>query len=153
MFSVNPAATNPMLVESMKMACISGLLDNSEEGFNKMIGEKGINLSGGQKQRMALARLLLKNPDLFILDDITSYIDELNEQSILMSLKKIMADRTCIIISHKLSSILFADKIIALNYGSLEQTGTQESLININGYFNVIFNLQTEGKPAEINES
>lgn len=151
MFSVNPSATNPMLFETMEMACISGLLDNSEEGFNKMIGEKGINLSGGQKQRMALARLILKKPDLYILDDITSYIDEMNEQTILLSLKKIMTDRTCIIISHKLSSILFADKIIALNYGCVEQIGTQESLNHINGYFNVIFNLQTEGKVVEMN--
>jgi len=143
--SVNPTASGEIIQKTMEMTCIADLLTRYDEGFDKMIGERGINLSGGQKQRMALARLLLKKPDLYILDDVTSYIDELNEQLILKSLAQEMAGRTCIIISHKLSSIIFAEKIIALNHGCVEQIGKQESLVDVDGYYNIIFNLQTEG--------
>ncbi len=148
--SVSPKATSNVIEKTMEMACISDLLTRYDEGFNKMIGERGINLSGGQKQRMALARLLLKKPDLYILDDVTSYIDELNEQSILRSLKEVINNCTCIVISHKLSSIVFADKIVALNHGRVEQIGNRETLVNIEGYFKVIYNLQTEGKAEKI---
>lgn len=143
--SVNPLATDRTIRETMETACIDSLLNLYDEGFGKMIGERGINLSGGQKQRLALARLLLKNPDVFILDDVTSYIDEINEQSILKSLKHIITCRTCIIISHKLSTIVFADKLIALEHGSINQIGRQSSLVGTEGYFNIIYNLQTEG--------
>jgi len=144
--AVNPSADNSMLYTAMEKASIAGLLEQSEKGLHKMIGEKGINLSGGQKQRLALSRLLLKKTDLFILDDVTSYIDEQNEQAILKSLKTHMADCTCIIISHKLSSILFAEKIIVLNQGLVQQVGNRDILVNTDGYYNIIYNLQTEGK-------
>ena len=142
--SVKTDASTKMLTNAMEMARIEDLLQKTDEGLDCMIGEKGVNLSGGQKQRLALARLILKNPDVFILDDVTSYIDEINEQAILGSFSQLMSNKTTIVISHKLSSIVFAEKVIVLNHGNVEQIGDREALANTEGYFNIIYHLQTE---------
>jgi len=137
-------ANTENMKDVMELACIDKILGTDEKGFEHIIGEKGINLSGGQKQRMAIARLLIKPSDIYILDDVTSYIDELNEQKILQSFQKMMEDKTCLIISHKLSTIIFADKIIVLQQGRVIQQGDQKWLAKEKGYFNIIYTLQTE---------
>ncbi|NJK96419.1 MAG: ATP-binding cassette domain-containing protein, partial [Bacteroidales bacterium] len=146
--AVNPGIETAKMMDALKMASIASLIENNEAGLNKMIGEKGINVSGGQKQRLAISRLLLKKSDIFILDDVTSYLDELNEQTIMESLRKAMGNCTCILISHKLSSIFFAEKIIVLSQGTVKQSGRRNVLEKLDGYYNIIFNLQTEGKTA-----
>ena len=142
--SVKTDASTRMLTNVMEMARIDDLLQKTDQGIDCMIGEKGVNLSGGQKQRLALARLILKSPDMFILDDVTSYIDEINEQAILGSLSELMSNKTTIVISHKLSSIVFAERVIVLNHGIVEQIGDRENLAEAEGYFNIIYHLQTE---------
>lgn len=144
--TVKPGAEEGMLIDAMKKASIESLLHKTKYGLKNMIGEKGVNLSGGQKQRMALARLILKDPDIFILDDITSSIDELNEQAIYKELKDVLGKKTCITISHKLLSIVFAHKVIVLNNGSVVQIGNQHTLATTEGYFNFICNLQAGGE-------
>lgn len=143
--TVNPSASDYMLHDVMRKASIEGILQKSKFGLKSLIGEKGVNLSGGQKQRMAIARMMLKNPDAYILDDVTSSIDELNEQAIYKELNSILGKKTCIIISHKLLSIVFAQKVIVLNHGCIDQIGNQRTLATKEGYFNYICNLQSGG--------
>lgn len=110
-------------------------LENFTDGYNTIIGEKGITLSGGQKQRVALARALAVNPKILILDDSLSAVDTKTEEEILSQLKEFMKDRTSIIISHRVSTIKDADKIIVLKDGAIAEEGTHEQLVNLKGIY------------------
>jgi len=143
---VQSSATESMMLDAMKKASIENILHKMKPGLKNRIGEKGVNLSGGQKQRMAIARLILKNPDVYMLDDVTSSIDELNEQAIYKEMRGMLGKKTCITISHKLLSIVFAEKVIVLNRGRIDQIGNQHTLATVEGYFNFICNLQAGGE-------
>ena len=112
------------------------------EGFNTRVGERGITLSGGQKQRVSIARALVREPKILMLDDALSAVDTKTENNILNSLKRIMKDRTSIIISHRVSSAKLADKIIVLSDGSIVEEGTHESLLAQNGVYAELFEKQ-----------
>lgn len=112
------------------------------KGYDTMLGERGINLSGGQKQRLALARALVKNPDILILDDTLSAVDTETEARILSILKKEMKKRTSIVISHRLSSVKNADEIIFLEEGQIVERGTHEELLKQGGLYAAIYDKQ-----------
>ncbi len=106
--------------------------------FNTLVGERGITLSGGQKQRVSIARAIIKNPDMLIFDDCLSAVDTETEAIILSNLKKVMKDKTCIIISPRISSIKAADKIIFVENGEITESGTHNDLLSLKGkYFNL----------------
>jgi ATP-binding cassette subfamily B multidrug efflux pump len=130
------------IVQAAKDADIHENIIQFAEGYQTMLGERGINLSGGQKQRVSIARAIIKNPNILIFDDCLSAVDTETEEKILSSLKRIMKDRTSVIISHRVSSIKHADKIIVLDEGKIVEQGTHDSLIKDGGLYAELYNKQ-----------
>ena len=135
-------ATQEEIEEATKKACVYDNIINFKEGFESNIGERGISLSGGQKQRISLARAMMKNPKLLILDDCLSAVDTETEHGIIKSLKEWMKGRTSIIISHRVSSIQHADKIIVLENGEVTEIGTHQSLLENKKYYASVYRKQ-----------
>ena len=114
--------------------------------YNSILGERGINLSGGQRQRIAIARALIKEPKIIILDDSLSAVDTETEDKIFRNILNYVSNCTKVIISHRISTLKHCDKIIVLNEGKKIQEGSHSELINKDGYYNDIYNQQIEGK-------
>lgn len=121
--------------KAAKMADIYENIVNLPAGFDTLVGERGVTLSGGQKQRIAIARALLTDPKILILDDSLSAVDTETEDNILNALKTFMHGRTTIIISHRISSVKNCDKILVLDEGQLVEEGTHDSLIAQRGLY------------------
>jgi ATP-binding cassette subfamily B multidrug efflux pump len=115
------------------------------KGFQARVGERGITLSGGQKQRVSIARAIVREPKILLLDDALSAVDTKTENTILNSMKKIMQGRTSIIISHRVSSAKLANKIIVLNDGVVVEVGTHESLFAKSGTYRELYEKQMQG--------
>ena len=124
-------------------AAIHESIASFPEGYDTMVGEKGVTLSGGQKQRIAIARTLLKDPAILILDDSTSAVDAETEESIRYALEELMSGRTTFIIAHRVQSLMTADQIVVFKEGEIIQRGTHEELINEEGFYAKVFDLQT----------
>lgn len=107
-----------------------------------MVGERGITLSGGQKQRISIARAIIKNPEILIFDDCLSAVDTETESLILNNLKRLMQNKTSIIVSPRISSIRHADKILYLKNGEITESGTHQELLNLKGDYFSLFELQ-----------
>jgi len=135
-------ATRKEIEEVTKKANIHSAIIEFENGFDTVIGERGVTLSGGQKQRLAIARALLTDPNILILDDALSAVDTKTEKSILDDLIKMRKDKTTIIISHRISSIQHADKIIVLNEGKIEEEGNHKQLLTKDGIYADIYEKQ-----------
>ena len=114
-----------------------------------IVGERGLKLSGGEKQRVAIARTLLKNPPILILDEATSALDTLTEREIKDSLKSLAEERTTIIIAHRLSTVVDADKILVLDKGKIIEHGTHKQLIKKRGLYADMWSTQQTIKKAE----
>lgn len=140
------------IVESAKVAKIHDIIsDNFPNSYDTIIGEKGVTLSGGQKQRVTLARTLLKNPDILVLDDSTSAVDTETEFEIQKALRGVTASKTTIVIAHRITSVQDCDRIIVLDKGRVIEQGTHEELIENNGFYKKIFDIQVSIED-EINE-
>jgi len=124
------------------VAGIQEFIDQFEDGYDTVIGERGVGLSGGQKQRIALARAIILNPSILILDDTTSAVDVETEYFILTELKKINTLRTTFMIAHRISSVKDADLILVLDQGSIVERGTHKALLDAKGYYYQIFTQQ-----------
>ncbi|HEX5942615.1 MAG TPA: ATP-binding cassette domain-containing protein, partial [Anaerolineales bacterium] len=112
--------------------------------YNTLVGEKGVTLSGGQKQRVTIARTLLKNPRILILDDSTSSVDTETEAEIRDALNELMENRTTFIIAHRIQSVMIADLILVLDKGEVVQMGTHEELVSqMDGMYRRIYDIQT----------
>ena len=125
-----------------RLQMLTNLSGEMPEGYDTIIGERGVGLSGGQKQRISLARAILKDPSIIILDDTTSAIDMETESMIQNELKKISDERTVFIIAHRISSIIHADQILVLDNGRLVERGTHEQLLAKKGYYSTVFHHQ-----------
>jgi subfamily B ATP-binding cassette protein MsbA len=112
------------------------------EGYGTIIGERGIKLSGGQRQRLAIARALLKNAPILILDEATSHLDTESEVLVQRALQTLMANRTVIVIAHRLSTVRRADKIVVLDRGRIAETGRHDELVNRGGLYQRLYELQ-----------
>jgi len=123
-------------------ACIHQTIVEFEEGYQSILGERGVNVSGGQKQRISIARALLKDSPVLILDDCLSAVDTATERKILDSLKKTRKERACIIIAHRVSSILDADEILMMDDGKVIERGTHDELLAMNGLYSRIYHRQ-----------
>lgn len=138
----NPDCTFEQVQAAAKIANADEFIREMPEGYDTIIGERGVGLSGGQKQRISLARAILKDPSIIILDDTTSAIDMETESMIQNELKKISDERTVFIIAHRISSIIHADQILVLDNGRLVERGTHEQLLAIKGYYSTVFHHQ-----------
>ncbi len=136
------------IIKASKEADLYSNIIDFSNGFDTIIGERGITLSGGQKQRLSIARAIVKNPQLIVLDDCLSAVDTSTENIILSNLSAIMRNKTSVIISHRVSSVKLATKILVLEEGELVEQGTHEELIGLNGIYQDIYQrqLQEEGR-------
>ncbi len=134
------------IIQAAKDADLWENIQQFPEGLDTKVGERGITLSGGQKQRVSIARAIVREPRIMILDDALSAVDTKTENAILNSLRRIMQDRTTVIISHRVSSAKLADKILVLDDGKIVEQGTHESLIQQKGVYKELYEkqLQTE---------
>ena len=138
----NPDCTFEQVQAAAKIANADEFIREMPEGYDTIIGERGVGLSGGQKQRISLARAILKDPSIIILDDTTSAIDMETESMIQNELKKISDERSVFIIAHRISSIIHADQILVLDNGRLVERGTHEQLLAKKGYYSTVFHHQ-----------
>jgi ATP-binding cassette subfamily B protein len=132
------------MVAAARAAAIHDSIMGFPEGYNTMVGEKGVTLSGGQKQRISIARTLLKDPQILILDDSTSAVDADTESKIKKVLNEVMKGRTTFIIAHRIQTLQQADRILVLDKGEIVQQGSHEELIRLEGFYKEVFTLQTQ---------
>ncbi|MED1631891.1 ABC transporter ATP-binding protein/permease [Bacillus sp. C1(2022)] len=137
-----PDASMDEIIESAKRAQAHDFIMELTNQYDTMLGERGLGLSGGQKQRIAIARAICMNPGILILDDSTSAVDMETEHRIQLALREVMRDRTTFIIAHRISSLKHADEILVLDKGVVKERGTHEQLMEANGLYKRIFDLQ-----------
>ncbi len=147
----NPHAAETDLIEAAKQAYAWQFIKDFPEGLDTIVGERGVKLSGGQRQRIAIARAILKNPAILVLDEATSSLDAEAEQAIQLALDNLMQNRTTIIIAHRLATVRKADKIYVLSEGKIAEVGTHETLNQIEGgiYQNLV-KLQFESNTLSV---
>ena len=143
-----PAATAEELRSAAEAANISEFIDSLPEGMSTRVGERGYRLSGGEKQRVAIARVILKNPSILILDEATSHLDARSEALVQEALERIMEQRTSLVIAHRLSTVLAADKIVVIDQGQVQEMGTHEELLADGGLYSGLFETQFRDAPA-----
>jgi ATP-binding cassette subfamily B protein/subfamily B ATP-binding cassette protein MsbA len=144
----NRRATDDDIRRAATIANAHEFIDALSHGYDTLIGERGVKLSGGQRQRIAIARAVLADPKILILDEATSNLDTESERTIQTSLVTLMASRTCFVIAHRLSTIAHADRIVVLENGHITETGTHESLMATDGRYREMVLLQT--RPVEV---
>jgi ATP-binding cassette subfamily B protein len=136
------AATDDQVRRAAEAANIAADIEGFPEGYSTLVGERGITLSGGQKQRSAIARAIIRDPRILVLDDALSSVDTYTEEKILDHLREVMRDRTTIFISHRVSTVRNADRIAVLHEGRVVELGTHEELLARNGYYTDLYNKQ-----------
>lgn len=137
-----PEASEREMIEAAKAANIHEHIADLPEGYDTVVGERGYRLSGGERQRIAIARVILKNPRILVLDEATSSLDSLSEALIQQALQRVMKGRTSIVIAHRLSTILAADKILVMSQGQLVEAGTHQELLQQDGLYRTLYETQ-----------
>ena len=142
----NKNASENDINKAVKSANIQDLVEKLDNGLNTYIGENGVKLSGGEKQRLSIARALIKNPDILILDEATASLDSESEKMVHYAIDNIIKNRTVIIIAHRLSTIINADKILVMNDGKIVESGSHNELLKNNGYYKKLYDIQYDEK-------
>jgi ATP-binding cassette subfamily B protein len=144
-----PDATEADMIAAAQAANAHQFILDLPDGYDTLIGERGVKLSGGQKQRLSIARAVLKNAPILILDEATSSVDTQTELLIQEALERLMKGRTTLIIAHRLSTIREADKIVVLEENKIRETGTHEELIDLeDGVYRKLYKVQRQIEPA-----
>jgi len=145
-------ATDEEVIESAKKARCHEFIIHLKEGYETLVGERGVKLSGGQRQRIAIARAILKNAPIFILDEATSSLDSSTENEIQKELSLLMKDKTTIVISHRLSTLSHMDRILVFSDGKIVEDGTSAQLIQTDGHFKKLWDMQYDGLLKDFQE-
>jgi ATP-binding cassette subfamily B protein len=145
-------ASDEAVVEAARAAEAHAFIQNLPDGYDTEIGERGVKLSGGQRQRLSIARAILKDPDILILDEATSSVDTETEMLIQRSLDRLAADRTTLVIAHRLSTVKDADQILVLEAGEIVERGTHEALLERDGLYAHLWGVQA-GEIDELPEA
>ena len=140
-----PDATDEEVIEASKMAHCHEFIEEMEHGYQTNVGERGLKLSGGQRQRISIARAMLKNAKILILDAATSALDSITEQYIQQSLQEIMHNKTVLVVAHRLSTLANVDTILVFDQGTIIEQGSLEELLKKEGHFYHLHRLQSEG--------
>ena len=137
-----PDANEAQVMQAAKAANIHDFIMSLPDGYDTVVGERGYRLSGGERQRIAIARVILKDPRILVLDEATSHLDSLSEEQIQNALQHVMLGRSSLVIAHRLSTILAADKILVMDQGRLVEQGPHDQLIHQNGLYTDLYNTQ-----------
>ncbi len=143
-----PDARRAEIIRAAELANVTEFVDKMPEGFNTMVGERGLTLSQGQRQRIAIARAIIRDTPILIMDEPTSGLDAVSEKLVCDALDRLMEHRTCIIVAHRLSTIRRADVIFVVKDGAIVERGTHETLINNNGLYSELHRVQFETEAA-----
>ena len=138
----NLSASPESIIDAAKIANAHNFILNKEDGYDTQVGDRGSKLSGGERQRITIARAVLKNPPILILDEATSSLDTESEKWVQDAINNLMKDRTSIVIAHRLSTVRHADEIIVLHEGKIAERGKHEDLIQQNGIYNKLVTMQ-----------
>jgi ABC-type multidrug transport system fused ATPase/permease subunit len=144
-----PEATSERIEAAAQDAGAHDFIQALPQGYETQIGERGVSLSGGQRQRLSIARAFLKDAPILILDEPTSALDSATEQQVLEALKRLMKDRTTLIIAHRLSTVRHADQIVVVQDGKIAEAGSHEQLLIAGELYTDLYCLQT-GHPAAV---
>jgi ATP-binding cassette, subfamily B, heavy metal transporter len=144
-----PEATKEQVIQAARLARIHDFIETLPQGYQTMVGERGLKLSGGEKQRVAIARTILKNPRVLIFDEATSALDSQTEKEIQASLEEVSKDRTTLVIAHRLSTVIEADEILVLVDGRIVERGTHSALLALKGEYSRMWRRQQEEKPPD----
>jgi ATP-binding cassette subfamily B protein len=146
----NPDASDAELVEACRAARIHDMIAVLPDGYDTLVGERGYRMSGGEKQRLSIARMLLKNPAVVILDEATSHLDSESELAIQQALAEALTGRTSLVIAHRLSTIVAADRILVLEQGRIVESGRHEELLMTGGLYTDLYRTQLSHPSAEL---
>ena len=135
--------------QAARDSCIYQNIVDLPDGFETILGERGVNISGGQKQRISIARALVKDPEILVLDDALSAVDTVTESEILSNLRRVRQSKTTIIIASRISAVMQADEIIVLDKGRICERGTHEQLLAEGGVYSEIYNYQFNENSGE----
>lgn len=138
-------ASDQAVIEVAKKAHAHEFIEKLPQGYDSLVGERGIKLSGGQRQRIAIARAILKDAPILILDEAISQLDSVRENMIQKSLRNLMQNRTTIVIAHRLSSLLHMDRILVFDKGKIVEDGTYDQLLAKAGFYKSLWNTQVGG--------
>ena len=145
-------ASDEQIQQAAKHANIHDFIVGLPDGYQTVVGERGLKLSGGEKQRIAIARVILKNPRILVFDEATSSLDSRSEQLILESLKEIAEKHTTLVIAHRLSTIIDADDIVVLDKGKIVEQGSHHELLEKDGLYAQMWRLQQEEEKEKVTD-
>jgi ATP-binding cassette subfamily B protein len=144
-----PGATRAEIEEAARLARIHDFVAGLPDGYDTMVGERGLKLSGGEKQRVAIARVILKGPQILVFDEATSALDTKTEREIQQSLAEVATDRTTLVIAHRLSTVVDADEILVLDHGRVVERGNHHALLAAGGHYAAMWTRQQEAARRE----
>ena len=145
----NPEASSDEVISAARVASAHDFIMELPSGYASSVGERGGGLSGGQRQRIAIARTVLQNPRLLIMDEATSALDYETERRVSLNLMEHFRGRTVLFITHRLNSVLHADRIVLMHQGQVEEQGTHTELMALRGRYYALFRQQEAGQPAD----